>query len=225
MYKIMGIALLLVVLVVIRKSPAGQIATTSDGKTVILEDNGQWHFASEKEKTHISREKPKEKRYTLIDIVRHDQSFDFRNARWGMSPQDVIISEKAELVKAEKNKLEYKEVLLGYNCTVFYYFINQKLTHAEYIIHQPHVDPGQYIKGYEELKKYLIPLYGIAISENFDWKNDMYRGERSKWGFAISIGFLTCRTVWRNTTTQITLTITGGNHEISTDIEYTSLKK
>lgn len=52
------------------------------------------------------------------------------------------------------------------------------------------------------------------------WKNDQFESDGSKWGFAVSIGFLTRMVTWRQKETGIVLKMEGGNHEIFISIRY-----
>ncbi len=196
-----------------------QLATTEAGKKVILLDNGSWRYLN------TEKEKPAEgsgvDQVSMVEIVKNDKGFDFRKARWGMDKKEVIASEDAQPLLNTETILEYKVRLLGYDCTVSYNFSDKKLLSARFVIRQPHVDPALYFEDYEELTRYLSPLYGKTVSKRCDWKNEMYRDDRSKWGFAVSLGFLTCSTQWQNERTRILLTISGGNHQILTDLEYT----
>jgi hypothetical protein len=137
-----------------------------------------------------------------------------------MSRKEVLASEDAKLITNSSDTLMYEVSFLKYQCSVLYSFHENVLVRAMFLIRQPHVDPALYFKDYIDLKQYLTPLFGMAASDKCDWKNEMYRRDRSKWGFAVSLGFLTCRTVWHNERTQISLAISGGNHQIATNIEY-----
>jgi len=201
---------------------ADKIATTDDGKKVILHDNFRWEFQTESTRAEPVAQ-PDTKRMSLVELIKNEGSFDFRQVRWGMSKKEVLNAEKAQLVKNGSDTLTYEVQFLGYDCSVLYIFIAQKLSKAVFLIQQSHVDPSLFYKDFDELKKYLSPLYGSAVSDRYDWKNEIYKNDKSKWGFAISIGFLTCRTDWQNDRTRIELRISGANHQISTTIEYTSL--
>jgi len=220
-----------------------QIATTQEGKKVILLDNFTWKYASQSDlesannqgKGNISstgdiiksQNSPEDSnnpgndnRLSLVDIVKNDTSFDFRKVRWGMGKQQVRLAESGKFLKGSSDSLQYELEFMGYTCTIAYIFVNDKLSKAVMLIEQPHVDPELYYSDYENLKKYLSPIYRNQVFERCNWTNEIYKNDRSKWGFAVSIGFLTCQTQWKNARTAITLEISGGNHEISTRIEY-----
>jgi len=236
------------VLVVWSVSLSDKIATTDDGKKVLLRDDGTWKFATPGEVVEtIQKEKatataasqtedtaaktgqtvttvPELSNQTLVDLMKSDGRNHFRNARWGMTLDQVKASETARLVKESPNRLDYSVAMFGYDCTVLYIFVNGKLEKAGYVIGQAHVDPAQYYQGYEDLKTYLQPLYGAPVADKYDWKNDMYRSNRSMYGFAISIGFLTCQTTWQNKATRVILLISGSNHQIATNLEYSDIR-
>jgi hypothetical protein len=217
-----------------------KLATTDDGKRVILKDDGTWRYHIERDKIArqmlnpsspagseetdiLAPQKPKVK--SLVEIIQSDTRYDFRNARWGMTAAEVKSSESARLLSQNAEKLEYDMELLGYTSRVTYFFVNDRLYKATYALQQPHVDPARYYKDFEALKEQVRPVYGAPVTDIYDWKNEMYRNDRSKWGFAISIGFLTCSTIWKNSATLVSLKISGSNHQISTNLEYSSMKK
>lgn len=214
----------------IQITSAEMTATTESGKKVVLQDNGTWRF-SETDASAAPSALDKEtsnsdnSRVRLVELIKNDARYDFRKVRWGMTKKEVIGIEDAKLVKNSGDTLIYEMQFLGYNCSVLYRFTKEVLWSALFLIQQPHVDPALFFRDYDELKKYLTPLYGNALSDKYDWKNEIYKTDKSKWGFAVSIGFLVCRTEWHNNRTRIELKITGGNHQISTDIEYSSLVK
>lgn len=209
---------------------APQIAITESGEKVYLYENGTWRKMKTDETPTIETpdqktapeesENPKEDRITLIDIIKNTGGNDFRTVRWGMSIPEVKKQEPAKLLGESSDQLEYEAEFLGYTCKVLYYFTSSKLQRAEMLISQDHTDPAKYYKDYENLIKFLNPLYGSPVSDQKDWKNDMYKNDRSRYGFAISIGFLNCKTVWNNKRSQVSLTISGGNHKIKTNLEY-----
>lgn len=200
---------------------ADQFATTDNGKKVLLQANGSWRFVQDT----VATEPIDPDHLSLIEIVKIAKGFDFRKARWGMSKKEVMASEDAKLIKDNESSVDYEVLFLGYNCTVSYSFLKGAFTKATFFIRQPHVDPAMYYNDYENLKAYLTPIYNRPSSDNCAWKNEMYRPDKSKWGFAVSLGFLTCRTEWANDRTQIILTINGNNHQIATNLEYNALAK
>ncbi|MBN1604873.1 MAG: hypothetical protein JW915_24920 [Chitinispirillaceae bacterium] len=213
---------------------APQTATTESGEKVLLYDNGTWRKVTKDDRgtspvSSTDNLTPdtataEKSRITLVDIIKNSEEDDFRKVRWGMSISDVKTRESAKLLKENLNQLEYEADFLGYTCKVVYYFITSRLQRAELLISQDHTDPARYYKDYENLIRYLNPIYGTPLSDVRNWKNEMYKNDRSRWGFAISIGFLTCKTVWNNKRSQVSLNISGGNHKIKTNLEYISVE-
>jgi len=218
------------VLPILLSITAPQIATTESGEKVHLYENGTWRKVQTDETVTTvvpnpkaapeDSESTKDDHITLIDIIKNTDGNDFRTVRWGMSISEVKKQEKAKLLSESSAQLEYEAEFLGYTCKVLYYFTSSKLQRAEMLISQDHTDPAKYYKDYESLIRFLNPLYGSPVSDLKDWKNEMYKNDRSRYGFAISIGFLSCKTVWNNKRSQVSLNITGGNHKIKTNLEY-----
>jgi hypothetical protein len=205
---------------------ADQTATTTDGRTVLLKSNGTWEYVSG---TTTARKQDKPVTETtegsLFDVIRNSGEYDFRSVQWGMSKKEVMATEDAAPIKNEPDALHYTMLLFGYQCSVEYRFTGGRLTDAVLGIRQEHIDPELFYKDYENLKQQLEPMFGRSVSNKCDWKNDMYRSQREKWGFAVSLGFLSCRTLWKTPRTTITLTIRGSNHAITTTMEYHGLLK
>lgn len=202
-------------------SLAEQTATTADGKTVLLKDNGTWEYVSPgKPESAPPENGAAPAGGSLFEVIKTGAQYDFRSVKWGMNKKAVLAAEDARLLKNEGNTLSYEMSLFGYQCRVEYRFTAEQLTDAILHIRQEHIDPELFYQDYENLKKQLVPVFGENISNKCDWKNDMYRSERAKWGFAVSLGFLTCRTLWKTPRTTITLSIAGSNHLITTTMEY-----
>ena len=115
--------------------------------------------------------------------------------------------------------------LLGISSRIEYKFRDNRLYGAEYIIEQDDVNPSRFYEDFKALKSFLRQSYNVPVSDEKSWTNDIYKGDENNWGFAISLGFLTCKTSWQNATTKIFLTQTGGNHLINTSIQYAMRQK
>ena len=234
-------------------SGAPIIATTEDGKKVLLKEDGSWKFAtqsdivavklmkpasSEEQKTDTQGDEPNSPRIQMkshssdepdragfLDVVKGDKTFDIRKAMWGMEKAEVKRSETLQLIKETQNSLEYKFKLIGLDSKIVYKFSPDKsgktrLNGSQYVIEQDDVNPAKFYEDYKSLKSYLRQLYGFPVSDENTWTNEMYKADEKNWGFAISLGFLTCHAAWKNARTRITLNISGSNHILSTNIEY-----
>lgn len=242
---------------------AEQRATTSDGKVVILKDDGTWRYLAQSDKladklgqtNTIGRENAagnesgskaydltggsgsggnegysvnsrqqdandEPPRTALVDVIKGDRAFDVRKARWGMTKEEVKKSERLQLLSDKKDIVEYKFMLLGIKSRIQYKFQDNRLSGAEYIIEQDDVNPSRFYDDFKSLKGFLRQMYNMPVADEKIWTNDIYKADEKNWGFAISLGFLSCKTTWQNATTKILLTQTGGNHMINTSIQY-----
>ena len=225
------------ILIGLTSSYADKVATTEDGKKVILKDNGTWKYASPSEIEALkrapsakkpdasSREIPTSKDIsTIVDELKTNTSSDFRNVKWGISVEQVKQTEKLRLLEEGKESLKYDYTLIGMKCDILYHFKAGKLTSARYTIQQKHHDPALFNKDFVSLKKHLRLMYGAPATIQDNWKNDQFKSDESKWGFAASIGFLTRLVTWRTGETKVALQMEGQNHEIFITIKYASLK-
>lgn len=161
---------------------------------------------------------------SLTDAVKTSKEFDFRQTKWGWSKQQVKTAETCKLIEETPEAMKYQYTLIGHNSTVIYSFVQGKLTSASYALNQDDVNPAKFVDDFQGLKTYLRKEYGMPIKEENSWKNDIYKADPNNWGFAISLGFLTCRVVWKSASTQIALNMDGAKHIINTAIEYSAVQ-
>jgi len=223
---------------------AEQQATTAEGKVVVLKDNGTWQFvqaqvdkqakpadgqtspstataaSTNANNQAVRQEEDEPQRTALVDVIRNDRNFDVRKARWNMTKEEVKKSENLKMLSDSRDLTEYKFTLLGLSSTIQYKFASNRLVGAEYLIEQDDVNPSRFYEDFKALRNFLRQLYNAPVSDEKNWTNDMYKGDEKNWGFAISLGFLNCRTSWQNATTKITLNQSGGNHMITTNVQY-----
>jgi hypothetical protein len=250
----------LVVVVWCASARAEQRATTSDGKIVILKEDGTWRYVTQSDKladklvqggaadqqngqgaaggnmfdltaggngsggysvnNNQQEQGDESPRTALVDVIKGDRAFDVRKARWGMTREEVKKSENLQVLTDRKDLVEYKFMLLGIKSRIQYKFQDNRLSSAEYVIEQDDVNPSRFYEDFKALKGFLRQLYNAPVSDEKVWTNDIYKADEKNWGFAISLGFLTCKTSWQSATTRIFLTQTGGNHMINTAIQY-----
>lgn len=149
-----------------------------------------------------------------------DTNYDFRNTKWGMTINEVLISESVETVSNENNQLWYLTSVLNKECGLFYDFQNNKLNSAGYFFDIKHTNPNSYIEDYFTIQDSLISKYKEPITNKTIWKNNLYRNNQQFWGLAISIGHLTYQSTWETETTKIRLSLTGDNYQIQLMIKY-----
>jgi hypothetical protein len=229
-----------------------QIAKTNDGKTVLLKSNGTWEYVTIDPKTrkitrlesskpgntpqnpgtsisnkNISKKPVKfsnKEMASIADELNVKKGSDFRNVNWGVTIQQVKKIENLKLINEKDNLLEYEYTLIGMRCKVIYYFRNNSLTKAQYKIDRKHYDPANFNRDYLALKKYLVGLYGDPKIDKDTWHNDQYKSDKTKWGFAVSIGFLTRMAIWKkNNQSKIIIEMLGENHKAYINIKFTAL--
>jgi hypothetical protein len=139
---------------------------------------------------------------------------DFRNVMWGMSKAQVKKTEKLE-VRAEKDDLlGYNENVLGMSCWLIYYFDNDRLYKCIYGFNHKHSNRTDFIDDFNKLKKAITSKYGKPKSDKKYWKNDLYKDNPQKWGFAISLGHLIYGTIWENDRSKLFIDLSGENYKI-----------
>lgn len=237
-YGVVGIEVIVAAGMLISTIGADQVATTEDGKKVILRENGTWKLATKADLRVLQAEsaaaaeqtsksmsggpvdKVKTPHVSLVKVVGGDKDHDFRKARWGMTTAQVKQAETARFVSGNTNTIEYSNTLAGLKCRIIYEFESGSLVRAGYKIEQDHFDPQVFYEDFQKLTGFLTTVYGTPGERNYDWKNEMYKRDRTKWGFAISIGFLSCRVIWGTGRSKIDLKISGGKHTFNTTIQY-----
>jgi len=148
--------------------------------------------------------------------------YDFRKTNWGMSREQVKATEdkkpdlEDDTLIAYKVKIDAKDFVCAYN------FLEDKLYHSGYCFVGEHTNENLYINDYEELKETLTKKYGKPKTEKVIWKNDLYKNDKSEWGFAISLGDLVYVAQWETSTTIIGLYLSGDNYEIGLNLFYDS---
>ncbi|KMQ50033.1 hypothetical protein CHISP_3065 [Chitinispirillum alkaliphilum] len=216
---------------------ADHIAVTEDGRRVRLQSDGTWNFIEDRKMTSQGNNPQQQsnrdlsgtetissQRSSLIELVAGDSASNFRSVKWYMSKEQVRAAEDASFIGGCDDTLEYELEMFGYLTQLFYIFEEGRLVRVHCNISQPNSNPTRYFRDYEELREYLIPLYGSPAAEQHDWTNDMYKDNRSKWGFAAGIGFLTVRTEWISRNTKIEFVLSGRNHSVTTTLKYSAVQ-
>ena len=164
----------------------------------------------------------------VLLLVAYSLFAQFRNTKWGMSIDEVKQTENAEpLFYAEKSfpkALMYREWVLGIKKLLGFYFVDNQLVRAGYGFLGYDTNYNQYIYDYNELKEALYKKYKTAIDDKILWKNDLYKDNRSKWGYAISLGHLVYFAKWETKDTNIIIILEEGSEHSKCflTLEYTS---
>lgn len=150
---------------------------------------------------------------------------DFRNAKWGDDKETVKKYEKEPLAYEEENVLGYETSVSGNNTYCLYWFDkNGKLYQSGYSLIMPEgVGEGQYISTYNALKDDLTEIYGDPWEDEIiplvDQKQIDYSGEAS----SLRYGYVTYRTQWKTSTTDIMLGMQSQDYKVQTLISYTDI--
>lgn len=108
---------------------------------------------------------------------------DFREVDWEMSKKQVIKAEKANKVALEKyeyytDKIEClgrKVTIAGIDCTLFYFFVNDRLKQGEYEFSCATQDPEKLIEQFRQIDKLMVEKYGKP-AESEDVIEEEFKG-------------------------------------------------
>jgi len=118
--------------------------------------------------------------------------------------------------------LVYKTKVIDKKAFVNYFFTDNQLIKAGYILAGLHTNKNDYITDYNDFKEILTKKYGSPKNEQTLWKNDLYKDDHSHWGLAISIGHLKYFSAWETDNTEILNFLSGDNYHILCGVQYRS---
>lgn len=148
--------------------------------------------------------------------------YNFRKTKWGMSIAQVKSSEPLDVAKEDETLLGYKTTVIGKDIFVAYFFIDNQLVRARYVLAESHTNKNDFITDYNDFKEILTKKYGKPKQDKSFWKNDLYKDDYSHWGTAISMGHLVYLSSWETQDTEINDMLMGENFDISCIVEYSS---
>ena len=150
------------------------------------------------------------------------EDFTFRKTRWGMSIQQVKQSEPIEPDESKENILLYKINILNKNVFLVYFFVNNKLVRARYVLAEEHSNKNDFINDYDEFKEIIKKKYGKPVKEDIFWKSRIYKNDPSNYGMAIATGNLIYLSSWKTNDSKIICFLRGDNFKIYCGVEYLS---
>jgi len=140
-----------------------------------------------------------------------------------MSKEQVKATEDKKPGIEDDASLAYKVTINGKEFACAYSFLENKLYAGGYIFIGEHTNENLYIEDYKDIKETLTKKYGKPKTDIPGlWKNDLYKDDKSQWGFAISLGHLVYGTSWETSTTRIVFSLWGDNYNIKLALYYTS---
>jgi len=155
------------------------------------------------------------------------QEKQFREARWGMSKEEVIRLEGAPDQMVESGELEmmmYQERIKEMDCFIEYIFEKDRLIKGKYNFFVKHEYKNDYFRDYKKVKEYLTEIHGRSPLDNVNWLNPQHKEDYSKWGLALSLGHLEYNSLWSSEKTEIQLRLYGENDYVKLEAEYTEVK-
>ena len=118
--------------------------------------------------------------------------------------------------------LRYEDYIWGFDCSIWYWFIEDKLYQSAYYLNENILHEDPCFKDYEELKGLLIKKYGKPIMHKEEWIDDLAKRNELNREIAINKGCLAYRTGWGTPTTKIFMVISGYKNETYLEISYFS---
>lgn len=159
-----------------------------------------------------------------------ETTFDFRGYKWGTSideiKQNEISPDMVENVDygfSDNLLLIFNGKVSSYNATIFFEFdSDNKLVAGSYALDEEHTDDSGYYSDFTDLAKLYSKKYGTP-RENDVWKNDLYKNDKTKWGFAAACGHALFSRYWEASDgSEIFIILQGDNFKANTAILYRS---
>lgn len=152
---------------------------------------------------------------------------DFREASWGDNQATVENSEPNQEWKQAATELyellSFTTSISNIPAEVHYCFVEDKLVKGMYVFTVEHSSDNDYIVDFEKIGKSLQSKYGdVERIEN--WRNDLYKDDPSKHGYAISVGHYYINRQWEIDDKTIILHKLLGDWKIFHIIEYSSIE-
>ena len=151
------------------------------------------------------------------------EDYSFRNARWGMTKEEVTASEiKMDPVEINENTIRYKTQILGKNVELIYLFLQNQLAKAAYKLDDNYLNSSHFLNTYRKFKSALTQKYGPPAKDSTRWLNDTFRNVSHKKGLALSLGHTEYYASWETAVSTISLRLAGENYSVLCLIEYWS---
>lgn len=157
-------------------------------------------------------------------------AFTFRGYAWGTSldeiKQDEITSDMIENVDygmSGNTLVILNSKVSSYDASVLFEFDNDnKLISGGYSLAEEHTDDSGYYDDFIKLTSTYAKKYGLPEQSDV-WKNNLYKDDVTKWGFAAACGHVSFLRYWdADDGSSISITLSGDNFEASTFVLYRS---
>jgi hypothetical protein len=183
---------------------------------------GSYEFKSKQIQVMWSRTEKKPLFVFVGDWMREgERPPDFRNTKWGMSREAVKKLETAKSSISDEDILAFEDTVQGMKCDVVYFFVEDKLVRARYVMEEEHTNKNDYISDYKAIYDSLSKKYGKPKIDRTVWKDDHYKDDPKDWGMAVAVGHLVYYATWTSEHgTMITNTLSGDNFKFQHIVEY-----
>lgn len=149
-------------------------------------------------------------------------TYDFRKARWGMSPAEIESVEgepEATLPEGRRLLLSYQKRVGSLDVLCTHIFSDGRLEAGAYTFMEKHSNENLHIKDFNQIENILQKKYGYKEIET-NWKNNKFRNNPNQHGFAVAMGHLEYKTFRINGHTVIAHNLSGDNYQVSHQLLY-----
>ena len=149
----------------------------------------------------------------------------FRDTRWGMTRDDVMMAEGKDVYFSESKYFAYHRNVIGLDVSVAYYFEGDRLVKARYVFEEKYGAANDYIADFQTAKGKLSEKYGKPTEDSRVWTNQQFRDDLSKLGEALKLRHVTLVARWTSPETKIVANLFAmDDGEIRFIVEYSQLK-
>ena len=146
------------------------------------------------------------------DGGKNNTAYDFRETHWGMTKEQVKMTEKSGILQEQDRLLLYFGTASDLECFILYFFAYDTLFEAKYIFFENHERRNQYISDFENVKKNIISKYGNPKDDGQIWSNKEYKDDIDLRGLAISLGHVIYYTKWSTDRSEIMEILSGDKY-------------
>ena len=151
-----------------------------------------------------------------------NETFDFRQIRWGMSRDQVKASEATPPLVSNNEMIGFKTEVAGKEANCMYGLVDDKVALGMYQLQDLHSNKNDYFEDFAQFKKILAEKYGTPKVDEVEWKKKTYKDDPEDWGLAVSIGDLIYRAKWETDRTNILLILYGDKYDVTLMVRYDS---
>lgn len=148
--------------------------------------------------------------------------YDFRGAKWGMSMEEVMESEKDEPSIKSENSLDYSTFMMGMQTQIGYTFKDNKLIRAGFFFLIKPETQNEYVDNYLKNKEELTKVNGKPVIDTVQQKDPSKTIDQANMGQATCNGEVIHAAQWDLPATDIQLVLRGENSECILTILYIS---